>query len=289
MTKYEALNILNLSKKATVDEIKKTFKFLARKYHPDLAGNNSEETKKRFSDISEAYNYLLDLKNKEYERKKRKNKNFVSDEPKIKINLTNIESIDYTISFLEDIARANNLSLIVKRNSIRTKLDKGYYVINKKTFFYIKKSIRKAFIKKYAKNGLNKYNNFSVGLNSYFEFQIRKASGNQKKIVFYKSLKKYHDASISFKKLGNNFFAKINLNKNKNHLSFTEVIHLGKINRDKRGKGSFKRTKKRKHHHKKNTIITKRKLMIASNKSKKIVKRFLDIIIPYSFKRHKYD
>ena len=59
--------ILGLDKYATKDEIKKSYKKLALKYHPDK-NNDSEESKKTFQDITEAYSILSDdEKRKKYD------------------------------------------------------------------------------------------------------------------------------------------------------------------------------------------------------------------------------
>ena len=50
--------ILGVSKTATQDEIKKTYRKLAKKYHPDSNKDKSAENK--FKEISEAYNVLSD-------------------------------------------------------------------------------------------------------------------------------------------------------------------------------------------------------------------------------------
>lgn len=50
---------LGLSKTATHDEIKKAYRKLARKYHPDLhPGANKSEMEEKFKDINEAYEVL---------------------------------------------------------------------------------------------------------------------------------------------------------------------------------------------------------------------------------------
>ena len=61
---YKALDV---SKTATADEIKKSYRKLARKYHPD-ANKGDPKAEERFKEISEAYNTLSDPKRrKEYD------------------------------------------------------------------------------------------------------------------------------------------------------------------------------------------------------------------------------
>ena len=59
--------VLGVSKDASADEIKKSYRKLARKHHPDAnKGNTASEEK--FKEISEAYNVLSDEKRrKEYD------------------------------------------------------------------------------------------------------------------------------------------------------------------------------------------------------------------------------
>ncbi len=59
--------VLGVSKSATGDEIKKSYRKLARKYHPD-ANKGDPKAEERFKEISEAYNVLSDAKQrKEYD------------------------------------------------------------------------------------------------------------------------------------------------------------------------------------------------------------------------------
>lgn len=57
MDKKDYYKILGIDKNASQEEIKKTFRHLARKYHPDVAGKESEE---KFKEINEAFQVLND-------------------------------------------------------------------------------------------------------------------------------------------------------------------------------------------------------------------------------------
>jgi len=52
--------ILEIKKDATPDEIKKAYRNLAKKYHPDVSSENKEEAEAKFKEISEAYEVLSD-------------------------------------------------------------------------------------------------------------------------------------------------------------------------------------------------------------------------------------
>ncbi|MGC8496699.1 MAG: molecular chaperone DnaJ [Thermoplasmata archaeon] len=52
--------ILGVSKTASKDEIKRAYRELAKKYHPDLNPNNKKEAEEKFKEISEAYEVLMD-------------------------------------------------------------------------------------------------------------------------------------------------------------------------------------------------------------------------------------
>jgi molecular chaperone DnaJ len=59
--------VLGVAKSASADEIKKSYRKLARKYHPD-ANKGDPKAEERFKEISEAYNVLSDEKRrKEYD------------------------------------------------------------------------------------------------------------------------------------------------------------------------------------------------------------------------------
>ena len=67
MSKRDYYDILGVTRSADRDAIKKAYRQLARKWHPDV--NKSEDAQKRFSEIQEAYDVLSDEeKRKQYDR-----------------------------------------------------------------------------------------------------------------------------------------------------------------------------------------------------------------------------
>ena len=58
MAKRDYYEVLGVSRDASEEEIKKAYRRLARKYHPDV--NKSEGAEERFKEINEAYAVLGD-------------------------------------------------------------------------------------------------------------------------------------------------------------------------------------------------------------------------------------
>ncbi len=52
--------ILGVGKTAAADEIKKTYRKLAKEYHPDSAKIDRKKAEERFKELSEAYEVLGD-------------------------------------------------------------------------------------------------------------------------------------------------------------------------------------------------------------------------------------
>ena len=51
-------DVLEVSEEATKDEIKKAFKKLAKKYHPDVTKKDKKESEEVFKEITKAYTVL---------------------------------------------------------------------------------------------------------------------------------------------------------------------------------------------------------------------------------------
>jgi len=68
MANKQYYEILNLKEGATKEEIKRAYKSMALKHHPDR-NNGSEESKKKMQEIGEAYEKLNDEKIRKFEYK----------------------------------------------------------------------------------------------------------------------------------------------------------------------------------------------------------------------------
>ena len=56
--KRDYYEVLGVSKTASEDEIKKAYRQLAKKYHPDANPDNKKEAEAKFKEVSEAYEVL---------------------------------------------------------------------------------------------------------------------------------------------------------------------------------------------------------------------------------------
>ena len=65
MSKRDYYEVLGLSKNATADDVKKAYRNLALKYHPDrVAADKKKEAEEKFKEVSEAYEVLIDPQKK---------------------------------------------------------------------------------------------------------------------------------------------------------------------------------------------------------------------------------
>lgn len=115
--KKDPYQVLGLHKDCSLDEIKKRFRDLALKHHPDQ-NNNSESSKVLFQEIHNAYTFLIDF----FEKKEKDNNfysNFINEPQSVFVKITiSLEEValgckkDITISLFDNCNSCKGSSLI---------------------------------------------------------------------------------------------------------------------------------------------------------------------------------
>ena len=121
-------NILGVDKNASIDEIKKAYRKIAKKYHPDVNPNN-KEAEEKFKDAAEAYEILSDeVKRENYDNPRRSRSIFDFDSPRP--NIPKGESIRLLVKLtLEEMHSGVNKNLQYLFAKIIDKLTKYFLQI----------------------------------------------------------------------------------------------------------------------------------------------------------------
>jgi len=111
----EYYNELELNPNASIEDIKKAYKKLAIKYHPDKNLNNKEEAENKFKKISRAYQVLTSINNNSND-----NNNFIDPNELFK-NIFNEVLNNNNNNFSEFLLNNNNSGIVMRSSSITFK------------------------------------------------------------------------------------------------------------------------------------------------------------------------
>ena len=122
--KRDFYEVLGIEKTATDEEIKRAYRKLAKKYHPDANPDNKKEAEEKFKEVSEAYETLSNPQKRQmYDR-------FGPDYPIVA--LVNYGTSEMCYSYTIDgkfCKSGNDTKDLVIVDEIEYKLDVGYYIV----------------------------------------------------------------------------------------------------------------------------------------------------------------
>ncbi len=175
---YTYLKILDLNENATIEDIKKAYRYLVKKYHPDIAGR-SEFYVEKFREITKAYKILLKEKdNVSHETEPKTVKNIVKDLLFKKIKIDNYlfffkkrkqdQNVNFSGIFLKDIDAA---LLSIGEDELILRLEGS-------NNFYVMVEAIKALYKIKSKNGIvaiiENYYKYNKELKLFVSFLLKK-------------------------------------------------------------------------------------------------------------------
>ena len=221
-SKVNYYEVLGVSENATSDEIRKAYKKLAIKWHPDKNPDNKEFAEEKFKSISEAYNVLSDPKKRE-EWENYRNGGFNGD-----FNMSDFEMNDpfeifnsffggrnpfrdfFSDDFDFGFGDSDGVSKSVKKTTV---LKNGKTVTRTETTTYDKNGNKKVEVTESTGNERNNFIGnggfFDFGFNDFeddFGFGFKHFGNNYRKQLMGEKKNKRHHNNFQYDYYDNNDF-----------------------------------------------------------------------------------
>lgn len=178
-------SILGIPTNASAEEIKKAYRLLAKKYHPDVNQENSEFYEEKFKEVSEAYDVLKDeAKRLKYNKKLEDYKNESNN------NYTSSNNKNNNTSYSNNNSNNNNSNYSAKRNSNSYNTKNSNNDFSQKNNDKPKPRKKKSFFKKVA---------ILIGIVLVLNFVLKEDKGKEAEptltedIVTYSSYREVND------------------------------------------------------------------------------------------------